>query len=68
MQNSQREDEFIVLKELKKKTIWLECGRLKVEVIWDAMGATRDLDEKLGFWSEHHREILEAINQESKMI
>ena len=41
MQNSQREDEFIVLKELKKKTIWLECGRLKVEVIWDAMGATR---------------------------
>lgn len=49
MQNSQREDQFIVLKELKKKTIWLECGRLKVEVIRDAMGATRDLDEKLGF-------------------
>lgn len=49
MQNSQREDEFIVLKELKKKVIWLECGRLKVEVIWDAMGTTRDPDEKLGF-------------------
>ena len=49
-------------------TIWLECGRQKGEVVWDAaMRVTRD-QEEFRFGYESHSKIWEHIKQASEMI